>query len=136
MKPKRAKVVFAIVSGLLGGLVFSWQALDWFVVRNAPIVTGHVISREPTSWLSIPRVDFTIKIDGSDAVVHAHTQRGMMTKVPTVVRFRYTGEPTRSVILFDQEMNPGWLVLFFWGTSLSLALLISSVRIREMLGWK
>ena len=59
-----------------------------------------------------------------------------MTKVPTVVRFRYTGEPTRSVILFDQEMNPGWLVLFFWGTSLSLALLISSVRIREMLGWK
>ena len=65
----RAKVMIAIVCGLLAGLVFALQAFDWFVVRNAPIVTGRVVSRDPTTWLSIPRVDFAIRIDSPRALV-------------------------------------------------------------------
>ncbi len=129
------KVIFAIVCGVIAGAVFLLQAIDWFVVRKAPVVTGRVESREPTSWLSIPRVDFTIRIEGSDTLVHARTQRGMMFKVPAEVRFHYTGDPARNVILFEQELNPGWLVLLFWGASLLLALLMRSGRLREMLGW-
>lgn len=131
----RAKVVFAIVCGFLAGLAFAIEAADWFLVRNAPIVTGHVISRDPTSWLSIPRVDFSIRIDASDTVVHARTQRGMMNKVPPVVRFHYTGDPARNVILFEQEMHPGWLVLLFWGASLLLAFSLRSDHVRDALGW-
>jgi hypothetical protein len=130
-----AKAKFAIVCGFLAGLVFALQAFGWFVVRNAPIVTGRVVSREPTTWLSIPRVDFAIRIDGSDTTVHARTQRGMMNQVPAEVRFHYTGDPARNVILFEQEMNPGWLVLLFWGASLVLAWLIRLPHIRAMLGW-
>ena len=130
-----AKAKFAIVCGLLAGLVFAFQAFDWFVVRSAPIVTGRVVSRDPTTWLSIPRVDFAIRIDGGDTTVHARTQRGMMSKVPAEVRFHYTGDPARNVILFEQELYPGWLVLLFWGASLVLALLIRSAHIRAMLGW-
>jgi hypothetical protein len=130
-----AKAKFAIGCGLLAGLAFAVPAFDWFMVRNAPIVTGRVVSRAPTTWLSIPRVDFTIKIDGSDTTVHARTQRGMMNKVPAKVRFHYTGDPARNIILFEQELNPGWLVLLFWGVALALALLIRATQIRAMLGW-
>lgn len=130
-----AKVIFAVVCGFLAGGVFFVQALNWFVVSNAPVVTGHVASREPTSWLSIPRVDFTIKIDGTETLVHARTQRGMMTKVPDHVRFHYTGNPNLNVILYEQEMHPGWLVLFFWGAALVLALSMRSAYLREVLGW-
>jgi hypothetical protein len=59
----------------------------------------------------------------------------MITKVPAVVRFHYSGDPTRNVILFEEETNPTWLVLFFWGAALLLALSMRSARIRETLGW-
>jgi hypothetical protein len=131
----KREVIFAIICGFLGGLAFSFPTIDWFVARNAPIVSGHIISREPTRWLSIPRVDFTIRIDGSGTIVHARTQRGMMTKVPEIVRFHYTGDPTRNIFLFEQEMNPGWIVLFFWGSSLLLALSMRSTKICGMMGW-
>jgi hypothetical protein len=131
----RTKVIFAIVCGLLAGCVFFVQAVDWFAVRNAPVVSGRVMSRTPTSWLSIPRVDFTIRINGSDTTVHARTQRGMMNKVPDIVRFHYTGDPNRNVFLFDQEANPGWLVLMFWGGALLLLLMMRSGYVCETLGW-
>jgi len=131
----RAKVIFAIVCAVFTGGAFFLQAVEWFVVRNAPVVTGRVVSREPASWLSIPKVDFTIKIDGSETLVRARAQRGMMTKVPDIVKFHYTGDPNRNVVLHEQEMHPGWLVLFFWGAALVLALSMRSAYIREVLGW-
>jgi hypothetical protein len=131
----RPKVIFVVVCGILAGSAFFVQALDWFVTRNAPVVTGHVISREPTRWLSIPRVDFTIKIDGSEVLVHARTQRGMMPNVPETVRFHYTGDPKRNIILFEQEMHPGWLVLLFWGAALLLVLSMRSTYVCEIMGW-
>jgi hypothetical protein len=131
----KREVIFAIICGFLGGLAFLFPTVDWSVARNAPIVSGHIVSREPTSWLSIPRADFTIRIDGSDTIVHARTQRGMMAKVPEMVRFHYTGDPTRNVILFEQEMNPGWIVLLFWSCSLLLVLSMRSAKICGMMGW-
>jgi hypothetical protein len=130
-----AKVMFAIVCGVLAGSVFFLQAVDRFAVRNAPVVTGQVVARTPTSWLSIPRVDFTIRMDGSGTEVHAHSQRAMITKLPAVVRFHYTGDPSRKVYLFEQEGNPWWLALLFWGAALLLTVSMRSVRIREMAGW-
>ena len=111
--------------------VFAWQAVDWYVSGHYPIVSGQVVSRDPTSWQSIPRVDFTIRIDGTDTIVHARTQRGMMDKVPTAVRFHYGGDPSRNVILFEHELNPIWLVLIFWGGSLLLGLSFRSAHIRK-----
>lgn len=131
----RAKTIFAIVCGFLAGCALFPQAIDRFAVRNAPVVTGHVVSREPTSWLSIPRVDFSIRIDGSDTIVRARTQRGMMNKVPEIVKFHYAGDPKRNIVLFEQEMNPAWLVLIFWGCALFLALSMRSAWMCEALGW-
>jgi hypothetical protein len=130
-----AKVIFAMICGFLAGLVFFMQTIDWYIASHAPVVTGQVVSRTPTSWLSIPRVDFTIRIEGTDTDVHARTQRGMIDKVPAVVRFHYTGDPKRNVFLFEQELNPGWLVLLFWGAALLLSFSLWSTRIREWLGW-
>jgi hypothetical protein len=130
-----AKVVFGIICGVLGGLVFFMEALHNLPVRNAPIVTGHIIARAPTSFYSVPRVDFTIQIDGTATEVHARAARGLMAKVPTDVLFRYSGDPTREVFLFEYEGSPWLLVLLFWGMSLLLALPFVSSNVRAMLGW-
>ena len=116
--------------------MFFVQALDVFTVRNAPIVTGQIVSREPIRQFSVPRVDFTIRIDGAGTEVHAHAQRHLMSKVPNAVRFHFSGDPTREVFLFEHEENPYWLFLFCWGVALLLTISMRSERIREMLGWK
>jgi hypothetical protein len=132
----RAKVIFGIICGVLGGLVFFIEALHNFPVRNAPIVSGQIIARTPTSFYSVPRVDFTIQIDGTTTEVHARAARGLMAKVPTDVRFHYSGDPAREVFLLEHEGNPWLLVLLFWGMSLLLALPFVSSNVRSMLGWK
>ena len=131
-----AKMLFVIILGAIAGAVFFLQSIPRFEVRNAPIVTGHIISRLPIREYSVPRVDFTIRIDGTDTEVHAHTQRYLMTKVPEVVRFHYSGDPSRQVFLFEQEENPYWICLFLWGVSLFLTFCMRSDSVRQMLGWK
>src|SRR5688572_23278028 len=118
----RGKVIFAIICGVLGGLVFSIQALHVFAVRNAPVVIGHIISREPIEQYSVPRVDFTIQIEGADTKVHAHTQRYLINKIPETVRFHFNGDPAREVFLFEHEENPYWIFLFCWAIALALTL--------------
>jgi hypothetical protein len=59
-----------------------------------------------------------------------------MAKVPTDVRFHYSGDPAREVFLLEHEGNPWLLVLLFWGMSLLLALPFVSSNVRSMLGWK
>lgn len=131
-----AKMVFVIIIAAIAGAVFFWQSISRFEVRNAPIVTGHIISREPIQEYSVPRVDFTIKIDGTETEVHAHAQRDLMNKVPEVVRFHYSGDPSKVVFLFEQEENPFWICLCCWGVSVLFTFCMRSDRIREMLGWK
>lgn len=130
------KVVFAIILGALAGLVFFVEAVqDIFAARNWPIVSGRIVAREPISQYSVPRVDFTIRIDGLETEVHARAQRNLMTKVPDLVRFHYSGDSLREVFLFEHEENPCWIFLFCWGVALVLTLTIRSARMKAMLGW-
>jgi hypothetical protein len=131
-----AKMVFGIICAVLCGLVFFFEAFHIFVVRNAPIVTGHVVARQPIREFSVPRVDFTIRIEGTDTTVHAHAQRYLMSRVPETVRFHYNRDPNREVFLFEHEENPYWIVLTCWGLALALTVCMRSPRIRRMLGWK
>jgi hypothetical protein len=132
----RGKMIFAIIGSLVCGLIFSFEAFHVFAVRNAPIVTGHIVARSPIRQYSVPRVDFTIQIEGSDTAVHAHTARYLINKIPDTVRFHYNGDPLREVFLFEHEENPYWIVLFLWGAALGLALSMRSARVRHALGWK
>jgi hypothetical protein len=132
----RGKVIFGIICGILLGSVFSIEALHVFAVRNAPVVSGRIVSREPIKQYSVPRVDFTILIEGTDTKVHAHTQRYLINKIPDTVRFHYNGDPTREVFLFEHENNPYWIFLFGWGVALALALSMRSSYVRRSLGWE
>lgn len=127
------KIVFVIIIGAIAGTVFFVQFIHRFAVRNAPIVSGHVISREPIREFSVPRVDFTIRIDGTDTEVHAHDQRYLMNQVPDAVRFHYTGDPSKTVFLFEEEENPLWICLFCWGVSLVLISSLKTPKLRELL---
>ena len=130
-----AKVVFGIICGFLAGLIFFVEAVDIFSVRNAPIVEGRIVSRAAIRQYSVPRVDFTIRIAGTDTEVHARAQQKLITNAPEVVRFHYSGNPSREVFLFEHEDNPYWLVLLFWGLALLLIVSIRSARVRKALGW-
>ena len=132
----RGKVILGIVCGLLCGAAFSIEAFHVFAVRNAPVVTGRVLSREPIREFSVPRVDFTIQIEGTETLVHAHTQRYLIAKIPDTVQFHYNGDPNREVFLFEHEENPYWIVLVCWSLALALIASMRSSRIRHALGWE
>jgi hypothetical protein len=132
----RGKALFFIIVGAIGGLVFSVQAFHVFAVRNAPVVTGRVVARTPIEQYSVPRVDFTIQIEGADTQVHAHTQRYLIDKIPETVRFHYNGDSAREVFLFEHENSPYLIVLLFWGLALILALGMRLPYIRRQLGWE
>jgi hypothetical protein len=135
----RTKIVVSIVCGIFGGAAFATEALHVFAVRNAPIVEGRIVARQPIEQYSVPRADLAIRIDGQDAIVHARVQRYMMQQVPDVVRFHYSGDPAREAFLFEHEENPYWITLTFWGIAgLLLAVLVASRqpgRVRRWLGW-
>jgi hypothetical protein len=134
-KEPRFKVIFAVVGGFIVGFVFFLQAIDVLMVIRAPVVTGHIIERTPISQYTVPRVDFTIRIDGTNTIVHCHQQRALMNKEPELVRFHYTGDPTRLVSLLDHDWEPFVLLALFWGIALLLALCLRSPRVHELMGW-
>jgi len=86
--------------------------LEWQKVRNDkkfPIVKGSVVERKPIIYKGIiPGVKFSIKIGNSNVIVHANTQRYLMSKVANEVNFRYSGNPNREVFLMDYEEYPLW----------------------------
>lgn len=135
MKITPSLVVFGIAVGLFSGLVFSFEVVHIFAVRNEPVVTGRVVGRQPIRQLSVPRVDFTIRIGESGVEVHARAQHYLLEQIPDTVRFRYNGDFTREVFLFEHEENPYLIVSICWGSSLFLALAMRSPRIRRALGW-
>lgn len=134
------KIIFAIICGVLCGAAFFVESVHIFAVRNAPVVSGHIVAREPIRQFSVPRADFTIRIDGTETQVHARVQRYLMADVPDEVRFHYSGDPAREVFLFEHEENPYWIVATCWGLSALLVVLLiasrRSVRIRRTFGWK
>lgn len=134
-KEPRIKVIIAVVGGFIVGSVFFLQAIDVLMVIRAPVVSGHIIERTPISQYTVPRVDFSIRIDGTDTVVHCHQQRALMYKEPGLVRFHYTGDPTRLVLLVDHDWEPFLLMGLFWGITLLLVLCLRSPRVNDVMGW-
>ena len=131
------KLIIAIACATIFGLVCFVEGVeDVLLVRNAPVVTGHIISRVPIRQYSVPRVDFTIRIDGTETDVHARTQRYLLDTVPDTVKFHYTGDKLREVFLFEYEENPCWICLFCWAAALFLTFCLRSNQIRKMLGWE
>jgi hypothetical protein len=115
--PGTAKTLFAAIVGFVFGAVMLISWIPRLAVSRSPVFTGTVVARTPITEWSVPRVDFAIKIAGSPDVVHAHTQRYLLSKIPNRVRFRYSGDPSRLVYLFEHEENPLWIGLFCWTTS-------------------
>lgn len=130
------KMIFVIICGILGGFMFAIQSFHVFAVRNAPVVTGRILTRQPIRQYSIPKVDFTIQLEGGETRVHAFTARYLIDKIPATVRFHYNGDPRREVFLFEHEENPYWIFLFFWGASLALGLAMRSTSVRRSLEWE
>jgi hypothetical protein len=105
-------MVFVAVVAFVFGAVMLASWVPRLIVSRSPIVTGRVVARQPISEWGVPRVDFTIEMADSKAMVHAHTQRYLLEKVPDQVRFHYSGDPSRQVYLFEHEENPLWIGLF------------------------
>lgn len=134
-----AKLIVGILCATLVGFMFLGEALQVFAGRNAPIVTGKIIKREPIRQYTVPRADFTIRLEDNTTEVHAQVQRYLMTKTPELVRFHYSGDPAQEVFLFEHEENPYWIILFGWGVALFLTITFfkarTSARLRRILGW-
>jgi hypothetical protein len=118
------KMLFvAIVAFIFGGVMFiSW--VPRLLVARSPVVLGHVTARVPISEWGVPRADYTIAIEGTSEVVHAHTQRYLLERVPDEVRFHYSGDPARLVYLFEHEENPLWIGLFCWAAAAVLGAMV------------
>jgi hypothetical protein len=110
-------MLFATAAGFVFGAAMLISCIPRLAVSRSPVVTGSVVARAPITEWGVPRADFTIKLAGKPDVVHAHTQRYLLNKIPGRVRFRYSGDPTRRVYLFEHEENPLWIGLFCWATA-------------------
>jgi hypothetical protein len=116
---------------VVAGLNFYNKWLKIFEMRNAPIVVGQVVQRAQVRVQGVPEVDFTIKVTGTPDVVHAHTGTYLLNRVPETVRFRYAGNPSKQVFLFEYERDPLWVLLFCWGVAL---LFIITLILRQRCG--
>jgi hypothetical protein len=124
----KPKVALGIICGFYflvigGALVFgAIQFVKWlprFAVRNAPIVSGHIIVREPIKRTA----NFTIQLENSEMKVHAQTGIYLLNEIPENVRFHYSGNPSREIYLFEYEENPLWISLTCWACVLFIALI-------------
>ena len=105
----------------LVGILFFVSWLGQWTARDSPIVTGTIVSRKPitqwtvTRWATPNGVDFTIELalDQIDppTTVHAYTRGNLMDRIPNRVRFRYSGNPSQEVFLFEYEENPLWIAI-------------------------
>jgi hypothetical protein len=114
----QGKIKFLMVLAAICGLFFSVQAIPVIFDYRFPVVEGSVVSRRPILLYGhLPRSDFTIQISGQDVKVHAITGRYLLDEIPNQVSFRYSGDSSRNVFLFEYEENPIWLFLFCWSIS-------------------
>jgi hypothetical protein len=118
------KLVFATAVGFVFGTIMLIAWMPRAMVANSPIVTGNVRARTPITEWGIPRADFTIEVSETRDVVHAHTQRYLLERVPAQVRFHYSGDPSRRVYLVEHEEDPLWIGLFCWAVSAFLGAIV------------
>ena len=107
-----------IIGGLVFGSIFFGEWICGFAVRNAPIVSGHVVARESTKRT----VNFTIQLEDGETKVHARTGIYLLNEVPENVRFHYSGNPTKEIYLFEYEENPLWISLVCWACAFFVAI--------------
>ena len=135
----RSTVLFAAVVALLFGAAMCPKVYVIIRTMNAPIVTGDVMARVPTTFWSVPRAEFAIRVQGTSDEVRAHTGRYCLKSVGQTVQFRYSAGPNREVFLFDHEENPIWILLFCWGSAALFILMLSPWKrldsMRRSLGW-
>ena len=118
--PGPLKLVLATAVGLVLGTIMLIAWIPRAMVINSPVVTGNVRARTPITEWGIPRAEFTIEVLETRDVVHAHTQRYLLDRVPAQVRFHYSGDPSRWVYLVEHEENPLWIGLVCWAVSVFL----------------
>ena len=108
--------VFAVILIGFGGYFF-YLGVPVLRVRNAPVVTGRVVLREPEGT----RVRLTIENpDGTR--VHMSTGEHLADQIPGAVKYRYAGDPGVDVVLFEYQPNPVYLALPFLGVGVLMAL--------------
>jgi hypothetical protein len=77
-------------------------------------VTGYIRNKEAISLFGLrffERSKFVIKVKGTNEEVQAITGRYLLDQIPDVVRFYYSGDPSREVFLFEYEEDPLWIGL-------------------------
>lgn len=111
------KLVCVAVVGFVFGSIMLIAWIPRVLVADSPIVSGAIRERAPIVEWGVPRVRFTIEVSETSETVHAYTQRYLQDRIPAQVRFRYSGDPTQRVYLFEHEENPLWIGLFCWTVS-------------------
>lgn len=106
----------------IGG-VFALDAKLAWDARNAPWVEGDVVRRELVDHLLSESTRLEIRIrdeqTGAGDVAWAIVPKDLDQRIEHPVRFRYTGDPSREVLL-EAEGNPFAAVAIFWGLPLVL----------------
>lgn len=98
---------------------------------HGPIEAGHVIRRDSVKRFLRQSTDFTIQIEGRDTIVHAFIGKKIAETVPDLVRFHYSGDPSKRVVLYAYEENMIGIVLLFWGLSAVLFAMTRSPEFRR-----
>jgi hypothetical protein len=102
---------------------------------DGPIQTGRVVRRDPVLRLFRKSIDFTIQLEGRETIVHAFIGIKIAETVPDVVRFHYSGDPSKRVVLFQYEENMLGIVLLFWGLAAALWAMTRLPYFRKSLSW-
>jgi hypothetical protein len=106
-------------------------------LHSKPPVTGYVKNRE-TTWIFevgfFERSKFTIEIKGTGEKVQAITDIYLFNKIPDVVSFYYSGDPSRKVFLFEYEQDPLWTgLLYVVGANIMPFFLLAQMKMRRHL---
>lgn len=124
MKPVLAtsRTVLGVTAGLVCGFTHFCKWLPIFETRNAPIVSGRIVGRDPIiQFHFFSGVDLTILIDDLSLPVHAIVGSKLASKLPETVQFRFQKNVTRNVFLFEHQENPLWICLICWGGTIILS---------------
>lgn len=117
----RIGVLLGAIAALALAIVMGVESYDILRDWGAPVVSGQVVSRVLVPDRIRRRTDFTIRIDGTTTEVHAHPPKYLLNLIPTSVKFHYTGDPSRTVFLFEHDEKPWWICLVMVALSSFLA---------------
>lgn len=109
---RRIALLGLVIGGGIG-TVFFIRWLPNFTVRDSPIVTGRVVARDEIGR-GPGGVELSIHIIDTTTTVRAWIGNYLMTRIPELVRFRYNGDASREVFLYEHEEDPFWIFLLCW----------------------